>query len=176
MSLRDRLLEHDNLSGLELARYERFADSRVLARGGRRLGAIYLLGYFVEITLKVAFFRSLGFSTEEPITIRDLKTVAALARNDLSVSEGPEGFHSFVFWAQALVELCRHCDRPLPRELSLELAWRCQRMSTFWSPSLRYSRDVTQQDDWQTFLADADWIDGISDEITVQDHDGQGGR
>jgi len=168
--LADRLPGCDNLSILELARHDRLVDARVLERNERRTGAIYLLGYFVEMTLKIAFFRIMGFKADEPITLKDLRTVADLARDELAIRESPRGFHSFVFWTRAIVELCEHFDQPLPSEFTLELAYRSQRMSSSWSPSLRYSHDIANAGDWESLLIDVEWIDGVDDELFPNAH------
>lgn len=80
---------------LDLAAWERYWDGLELATGtaGRKVGAIYLFGYAVEILLKVAFFRQQDWSPSQPIdrnvisnhanwrkksTLHDLKALASL--------------------------------------------------------------------------------------------------
>ena len=160
MSLRDRLPMHDTISQFELARVDRLEDALVLAAGGRRFGAIYVLGYFVEMTLKSAFFRFLGFSLDEAIRPGDLKAAAQLAKADLSVKIHPESYHSLTFWVRAIIELRTTFGSPLPRDLTRELGWRVQRLHSNWSVMMRYCHDVSQVGDWESVHADATWVDG----------------
>lgn len=57
---------------------ERFWDGIELATtpDARRTAAIYMLGYVVEILLKVAFFRVRGLPAEQPIDLRVIATRA----------------------------------------------------------------------------------------------------
>lgn len=167
MSLRDRLPRHETIAEFEAARFDRFHDALTLGAEGRRLGAMYLLGYFVEMTLKSAFFRLLGFRADEPIAAKDLKTAAGLARHDLQVDVDPEQYHGLVFWVQAIIALRDHFGDPVPYDVLRELAWRSQRMSAYWRPSMRYSRDVTVPNDWRGLLADAHWLRENCDKLAV---------
>ena len=160
MAIRDRLPLHNTIAAFELARMERFRDAFTLGAHGRRFGAIYLLGYFVEMTLKSAFFTLLGFRTEEPITAKDLATAANLAEEDLRVDTQKEQYHSFVFWARAIVSLCDHFGDPIPSDTLQELGWRSQRMTSNWKVSMRYSQEIATEEEWTRFQDDANWLEG----------------
>lgn len=165
MSLRDRLPAHETITEFEIARLDRLRDSLTLRARGRRLGAMYLLGYFIEITLKGAFFRLLGFRVSEPIRKRELKAAADIAANDLGVRLNTEGYHSLQFWALAIIALRDHIGNPLPSGVLSELNWRSQRMNSHWTSSMRYSRDVTRREDWNRLWADAHWLNANYDTL-----------
>jgi hypothetical protein len=165
--LRDRLPAHDTIAEFEAARFDRYHDGLILDARGRRLGAMYLLGYFVEMTLKSAFFRLRGFCTDERITGTELKAAAKMAANDLRVSVHPEGYHGLQFWALAIIALRDHIGEPLPRDIALELNWRSQRMNSHWTSSMRYSRDITTPEDWTRLWEDAQWLDSQYDRLVA---------
>ena len=160
MSLRERLPKHDTVGEFELARADRLEDALVLAAGGRRMGAIYVLGYFVEITLKSAFFQYFGFSEDDAIRPIDLRAAAQIAKTDLQVETDPVSYHSPVFWGRACIAIREKLGVPWPRSLRLELENRIQRLNSNWSVSMRYSRDVSSSDDWVPLLDDALWLHG----------------
>lgn len=64
---------------MESAAWERFWDALELLTGTekRNTGSLYLLGYVVEITLKVAFFRLRNWPTASPIRLHAIKTHAS---------------------------------------------------------------------------------------------------
>jgi hypothetical protein len=60
-------LAPDSINLLERAAKQRVADAACLSADGRRLVAIYFLGYAVEMCLTAASFRSVGFAPNTPI-------------------------------------------------------------------------------------------------------------
>src|SRR5262249_28977016 len=60
-------LAPDSISLLERAAKQRVDDAACLSADGRRLIAIYFLGYAVEMCLCAALFRSVGFASGTPI-------------------------------------------------------------------------------------------------------------
>ena len=167
MSLRDHLPAHETIAEFEVARFDRFEDGLLLGEHGRRLGGIYLMGYFAEMSLKSAFFQLLGFRADEPITMKDVKTAGVLACQDLRVREAPERYHGLIFWFQAILALRDHLGQSLSTDLSRELGWRIQRIAANWRVSMRYSRDVTVPKDWSDFVFDMRWIRDNCDSLAM---------
>lgn len=157
-SLRGRVPVEATLTEFECARIDRFEDARALGRSDRRLGACYLMGYFVEISLKSAYFRLRGWRADEPIRPKDLHEAAAFARTALQVQQPLEGHHGLLFWFDAVVRLRVKSGPETPAGLLQQFSWRIQRLSNTWSTSLRYSRDVTTPSDWAEILLDAEWV------------------
>jgi hypothetical protein len=60
-------LARDCISLLEQAAKQRVQDATCLSEGGRRLAALYCLGYAVEMILTAAYFRSVGFGARSSI-------------------------------------------------------------------------------------------------------------
>lgn len=167
MALRDRLPAHETIAEFEVARFDRLDDGLSLGKRHRRLGGIYLMGYFAEMSLKSAFFQLLGFRADEPITMKDLRTAAALARRDLRVHKDSEGFHGLVFWFQAILALRDHLGQNQSVDLSRELGWRIQRIAANWRVSMRYSRDITVPEDWSDFVFDVHWVRANCDKLAM---------
>jgi hypothetical protein len=168
MALRDRLPKHDTLSEFEQATYDRFIDSLALAGQGRRHGAMYLLGYSVELTLKTAFFRSFGFSMDEPIRPVDLRAAVRLAREDLRVAVEPESLHNPVFWAMAIIRVWDHFGATLPAPLLREPTSRAHRIHANWSVSMRYARNASTLNDWTLMQNDALWILKMGSQLVIR--------
>ena len=158
MALRDRLPANETIAEFEAARFDRYHDGLVLIGGDRRVGAIYLFGYFVEMTLKSASFTLLGFQKSDPITKRELNAAATRAEKELGIDVPQEGYHSLQFWALAIVAERDHMGQPLPIALTSELNWRSQRMHSHWTIAMRYSRDVTRPEDWERLWEDSQWL------------------
>lgn len=58
----------DTIDGLERAALLRYYDAQhLLGFSGRRAGAMYLLGYSVEMSLKAAYFRLIGVNPAETV-------------------------------------------------------------------------------------------------------------
>jgi hypothetical protein len=166
MPLRDRLPSYDTIAELQRARSERLVDSFTLAERGRRQGAMYLLGYFVEITLKCMFFRFFGYRNDEAIHKRSLKSAAEFAREELGIREPIEGHHNPVFWSSAFIAAREALGHPLPRELILELTLRTQRLTSNWVPSMRYASDASTPGDWHDMKQDALWLRTVYNGLT----------
>ena len=58
MALLDRIAPYDSIREMEIAGVDRYWDGLTCALDGRYFGACYLLGYAIEMTLKVACFRA----------------------------------------------------------------------------------------------------------------------
>jgi len=128
-----------------------------------------LLGYFVEITVKCAFFRVLGIRFDEPIRKQDIKAAAELVLDDFSIREPKEGYHNPLFWSLALIAVRERMGDPLPSELAFELVSRAQRLKSSWAPSMRYASDASLPEDWLEMDRDAKWLRAMYGELTSFD-------
>ena len=158
MAVRDRLPKVDTLGEFETAREERWRDGLVLAVRGRRMGAAYLLGYVVEMTLKSVVYRLWDFRPGDPINRETLVTIRELARADLGVDVNPEGFHNPVFWGRIIVMMRIQLECPLEQGLGIELVDRTLRIYSNWNVSMRYCRDRVSVDDLRDLVEDTMWV------------------
>ena len=156
--LRQRLPRHDSIGELERASLDRFRDSFVLATRGRRHAAVYLLGYYVEMTLKTIFFRCFGCSFDEPIGRKDLEAAGQLVREQFRIPERLENYHNPVFWARAIIGMREMFGLRTPVGVTQELVWSTQRVYEHWVVGMRYTRDLARIEDWNCVREDALWI------------------
>jgi hypothetical protein len=77
-----------------------------LVEAGRRTAAIYLFGYVVEMTLKVAFLRLVGHDEDQPITTAILRGYAGTSPTSTARTLGLPGtanLHDLASWADLIV-------------------------------------------------------------------------
>jgi hypothetical protein len=140
------LAEHlapDSINLLERAARQRAADAACLSADGRRLAALYLLGYAVEMCLTAAYFRSVGFAINAPIDRETRKRRMTQARQ----IEGSDGQplmssdpHPLVGWARYLAwqrDLSGHLTGQ-ERDRLREAVRRAAIVYHHWRPELRY--------------------------------------
>jgi len=158
MPLRDRLPQ-ETLAGLELARKERFNDGYHLAVDERRMGAIYLLGYAVEMTLKSAYFRWIE-PTEPglPLGPERLQTARAHARDILGIIVPDESYHSPLFWAHLIVARRENDSSPLDVTLASALIASAQCVWSNWKVSMRYHGDISTEGELYSVFREAEWM------------------
>lgn len=80
--MRASLPTHDSIQEFQGARHDRMWDGMTLWLEGHTdsaAGAVYLLGYCVEMALKCAYFRVLGLQISDPITALELRAAQAKA-------------------------------------------------------------------------------------------------
>jgi hypothetical protein len=132
---------------LHAAAQERFYDGVLLATGPeeRRLGAIYLFGYVMELLLKTAFYRGCDFErTRVVVPRRDLENHPAWsdARRPLSdaqMGRQPRNLHDLEQLARAVIVLRRRPpSRPYDPVFAGEVIRTVGDVSRHWRESLRY--------------------------------------
>lgn len=158
MGVRSRISEQDSIGELERAGQARFEEAFLLAIRGRRHAAVYLLGYYVEITLKTIFFRRFGFRVGDPIRQKDLRAASDLVREQFRIRDDHEQHHNPVFWARAIVGLHELDGVTTPRGLTEELVWRSQNINNNWAVRMRYAADLVRPDDWDSVRQHALWL------------------
>src|SRR6185437_5820814 len=92
---------YDSVSEFESAADLRYADALVLDRRSRKLGAVYLFGYSVEMRVKAMYFRNAGFTESRIITSID-RSAAAASWQVLGLGD-PVGRHDILRWAELAV-------------------------------------------------------------------------
>lgn len=137
MTVRDLLPPSDSLQWYERARTERLYDGLCLEYGERHFGAVYLLGYSVEMTLKIAYFRLRGYGPDTSIGGRELYSARTEA-DDLRVRYDREGFHGLLFWADLVVRYRAITADAFEPAFSIELMQRARHMHDNWTVAMRY--------------------------------------
>ena len=161
MGLCDRLPEHVTLGEFEIAGEDRFQDSITLVKRGRRLAAIYLLGYVAEAVLKCAFYRLWGYQADTLIRLGGPKGTddpRRIARKDLGIHKLPKGLHNPVLWAEMIVRVRERLDQPLNPALSKGLLAKAQQIGSNWKVSLRYNHERTTVSDFRNLWKDVVWM------------------
>ena len=124
--MRKKLVERageDTLGKLEAAALSRIREAEALYTAGQRLGAVYLYGYVIEISLKAAYYRVIGLIPATLIqkklhrrpaedAIENMKTLPAHPHG------GPLPGHHFVGWAR-LIEQERATPGHTPLDITL---------------------------------------------------------
>lgn len=162
MPLRDRLPTHGyvTLGEFEVAGDDRLGDAVALAKQGRRMGAIYMLGYVAEAVLKCAFSRLLDYGSDALIRLGAGGTddPRELGRADLGVTEHAEGLHSPLFWARMVVELRIKTESALSAEAARALISKAQPIQSNWKVAMRYCRDRSDITDFREIWKDVMWV------------------
>ena len=105
MALRTLIASEDCIQEYERAAREHQESGLILLAGGYAQG-VALMALSVEMVLKAAYFRFVGYAPDQPISRADLRDVEADIRT-LGVTQNPEGFHNLLFWAEALAAVRR---------------------------------------------------------------------
>ena len=87
----------DSIAEFEQAAKYRFAEASVLDKRSRKLGAVYLYGYSVEMRVKAAYFHNAGFSGRQIIT--DIDRNNAIGLWSLFGLLARPGQHDILGWA-----------------------------------------------------------------------------
>jgi hypothetical protein len=122
---------------------ERYRDGVSLASEGRRTAAIYLWGYVAEMLLKASFFRAIGFSPTQQITLVDLRNAKNLEANRLGITWVGQ-LHSLMSWSQLLVSY-RTATPGLAYPITgfgNEVVNQSRQLERIWSETLRYHKNV----------------------------------
>jgi hypothetical protein len=156
--MRSLMPTFDCIQEYEQARSDRLCDGTSLWSWDRDPGAVYILGYAAEITLKCAYFRFSGFTIAQPIGHAELHTEKARAPL-LGVTVPHEGFHSVKFWGELLVARRRVRARALPPALEAVLRAAVDAVYDCWWIEMRYKRGDSSRADLLRMQAAVDWID-----------------
>lgn len=168
MGLRERASDEVTLAEYEAAWEDRFQDAIVLVKGGRRLAAIYLLGYVAEIVLKYAFYRLLGYKPEDLIRLGSggrADDPRGVAHGVLGIPQLRRGLHNPDLWARMIVQLRRQLDLPRAPDLVDGLLNKAEQIDSNWKVSLRYNRECSTLADFRALWKAVAWVKTHADQF-----------
>ena len=137
--------------------YERAArehqDAGLILLGGGNAQGVALIALSAEMVLKAAYFRFIGYASDQQIARADLRAAEADIR-ELGVADNPESYHNLLFWANAVITVRRlglpgrnHSGLPALPAVGVvpmnvqdeeELSVRAARLKANWSIGDRY--------------------------------------
>ena len=125
-----------------------------------RTAAIYLWGYAAEMTLKVAWFRLIGFPDTKPILSRDLADAVTQATKVYGIPWPPYGkYHAIWHWAQLLKTHRESLKGPYPDpRFAAALLSHSQRVYNNWREVLRYKQNQAYLFEAQTVRDSTQWL------------------
>lgn len=157
MPLRHRILSNpETIQDLELAGEEKYWEGIELLAAGRRGAGIYLLGYAIEMMLKIACFLTDGARPSDPVAPR-LAPIRRWAQTELP-SLRDEAYHSLWFWLHVLRRKRSMLRRPLPSHVDAGLVQRVRRIYGIWVVDMRYQPDQALQREAESVFHDATWM------------------
>ena len=146
----------------ERAATERYADAGRLADGDRRTGAIYLYGYVVEMLLKAAYFRLIGYGDADPIDFVAMRNAVGESPASMASSLGLTGtrnLHDISAWSALIVafrasRLLLYPDPEFEATLTAHVAVVHDR----WSETIRYHKNVAYRHELDRVGAACEWV------------------
>jgi hypothetical protein len=156
----------DTLSKLEAAAVLRMREAERLYLAGQRLGAIYLYGYVIEISLKTAYYRVIGLTSATLIDPRlhrfaAEKVIRAMAALPAHPQGPPMAGHHLIGWARLLSQvraLPVPGRSPLDAAIATELLKQMRDVFNCWAEFLRYRANRPYNEEVQKMRETAKWI------------------
>jgi hypothetical protein len=155
-------LAPDTVNRLERTAEIRYDDAHILLRAHRRSGAVYLLGYCVEMCLAAAYFRAAGFSASDVIDrdtrIRRMNQARRLvtAAGEPLMNNDPHplvGWARFLSWIRASSKLSvQEAQRLNDAIVKAEAVYK------HWRPELRYKATGAKADQLAEVLKASRWF------------------
>ena len=152
MALRTLIATHECIQEYERASREHQDAGLILLADGHAQG-VALMALSVEMVLKSAYFRFIGYADTRQIARDDLRA-AVVDTQSLGVTDSPESYHNLLFWANAVISVRRlgipsrtHIGigilpavvaAPMDVQDEAELRTRAVRLRTNWSIGDRY--------------------------------------
>jgi hypothetical protein len=140
---------------MELAARRRFAEARCLMQS-EPLGAIYLLGYTVEMRLKAAYYRTAGLVPSSPLD--PPRRIAESQIRQLLGAQGPVGHH-LLGWARLLehTRATTHGATPLAPAIASAMYQHVGDVANCWTEVLRYRANVPYNREVNAVWIAANW-------------------
>ena len=137
---------------LEQAAWERYWDGLELAAGtgGRDTGSLYLLGYVVEMVLKVAFFRLRAWPVAQAVDLSVIRTHAVWRRTS--------NLHDVEALAQVLIQERAQRGLPFDPVFAGVLTQHVRVLASHWKETLRYCHSTAREDEVAEVFQSADWV------------------
>lgn len=151
MGLVLRSSSYDSVQEMDAARNDRYWDGLSCAVDGREFGGCYLLGYAIEMALKLAYFRFRGVAPTDNLA-KELSTARQLARKRNA------NLHNLGFWVDTLI--AERCDTgdPLDPALAGALQMLVSNATRQWSEILRYRRSIPARAECEELCEAYNWI------------------
>ena len=138
---------------LESAAWERYWDGFDLATSstdGRYTGALYLLGYVVEIMLKIGFFRTVGTPPGTPVQLDAIKHHVAWTRN--------RNLHDVASLARVLIAERALRGRAFDPVFAGILDRHVQILVAHWREVVRYRHTPALEGEFAEVFRSTEWI------------------
>jgi hypothetical protein len=139
---------------LESAAWERYWDGFDLATSsaaGRYTGALYLLGYVVEIILKIGFFRTIGTPPSDCVQLRDIKDHPAWARRN-------QNLHDIAALARVLIAERAARGKAYDPVFAGVLDQHVQTLVAHWREVVRYRHTPALETEFAEVYQSTEWI------------------
>lgn len=138
-------------------------EAESLYSAGHGLGAIYLYGYVIEISLKAAYYRIIGLV---PTTLIDTRLhrgpAQQVIRNMQGLPTHPQGAasagHNLIGWARLLEQERANSMTPLAANFATQLHRLIQDVFECWAEFLRYRANRLYDQEVETVRHAAMWI------------------
>ena len=151
----------DSVPGFERAAVRCFHDAGRLRICNRRLAAIYLYGYCVEMWIKAAYFRTVFLVYELPPSSKiDVKRRKAAVNewNDLGLLRKPK-FHDIAGWAELLIAKRASLGVAHPTLLGNEIVNRATNVyDNYWREYMRYRSIAFSLSEVSLVRAETKWF------------------
>ncbi len=153
----------DTPGKLEAAARGRFQEARLLQAQGHWLGAVYLYGYVIEMTLKSAYYRVIGLTSATLIDYRHHRKPAEVAIADLpdlprhQIGKQPAGHH-LVGWATLLHDTrSRPGFQAMDQKLADLMHQHVNQAFACWAEFLRYHANRPYESELRIMFEAARW-------------------
>ncbi len=160
MGLLSRLPAGESWPEMERAAELRYYDGWALAVSGqgRYAGAVYLIGYAVEILLKTACYREMGVSRHVGTTDRRLQIRGVYAQQLKALYGRQPNDHDLDYWAFVLERLRVAHGRSMNAALAGAIRRSVGLLAGNWRETLRYRDCQPTETELIETLACADWF------------------
>jgi hypothetical protein len=150
----------ETLQEFNLAADDKYWEGMDLLNAGKNSGAVYMLGYCAEMTLKAALFYLKNASPLDEVQ-QLLNTLQAnMKQHPVQAIQYilPEGNHSLRYWAILLEEQRKTLGCPFSGAYGLEFAATTERLYNNWTVKMRYRHVVASSDEALRFVRDVGWL------------------
>jgi hypothetical protein len=145
----------DTVRKLEAAVPWRLEEAEILKEAGRRLAAIYMYGYAVEMLVGAAYFRLIEYGLDTDITSQARRLAEKQARQEKLMSSEP---HDLSGWAKLLIVTRQRRSTGFSQSLAMQLRFQADVVYDRWRPNLRYRTLVPTLNDVSAVRHAALWF------------------
>jgi hypothetical protein len=148
----------DCVAHFHIAAQTRCHDALLLAEHGASAAAIYFWGYAVEMLLKAAYFRLIGYTSQQVIALADLRRAVKFGQLQFKVPFAHR-LHDIDSWARLLIEQRRHLHRPYSSAgFAAAVHIQAQIVHQRWREFIRYKPNVPYRHEVERVGEAANWF------------------